>query len=539
MTITYDIVTEYKGKGTKDAEKSLLNLDGTAKKLAKTLGKTFAAYQILKFGKAAATAFAQDEASAASLANTMKNLNAQLSIPAAESAIAQLQQMTAVTDDELRPAFAQLFRILGSVTEASSKLGLATEIARGTGTDLATVVDAITKAYAGNTKGLLALNTGLTKAEINSGDMQMIMEKLNSMFAGSNAAYLDTYAGKMQALSVTASDAMEKIGAGIFDALGILTGSTDIEVIQQKVTNFANSMVTFITTIAKFIKATYDGTIKPLLGALSKVYDFLQKIGVIKKDMGRASWGNLYGDPASIAAAAADKKLAAQRLAQEKKLQAEQKKAAAARLKAERDSQTLKKAGTLFDIDKIQIIAALQGKISEEEKLRLQLQFALLVGNADEADRLSNQLALSQLQTTQLAQAIADLPPALNPFADYPKWIQDAINELNKLKSVQSSVIANSSPSYNPSYTPASTPVSELVPAVSTAAAAASTAIANPQTSLAGYQAYRAGERASINVTVQGNVISNKDLADTIRMQLLNSSASGSFTMSNRATRGD
>jgi hypothetical protein len=56
---------------------------------------------------------------------------------------------------------------------------------------------------------------------------------------------------------------------------------------------------------------------------------------------------------------------------------------------------------------------------------------------------------------------------------------------------------------------------------------------------MAGYQAYRAGERASINVTVQGNVISNKDLADTIRMQLLDSSASGSFTMSNRATRGD
>jgi hypothetical protein len=179
MTITYDIVTEYKGKGTKDAEKSLLSLDGTAKKLAKTITKTFAAYQILKFGKAAATAFAQDEASAASLANTLKNLNAELSIPAAESAIGQLQRMTAVVDDELRPAFAQLFRILGSVSEASSTLSLATEISRGTGESLATVVDAITKAYAGNTRGLLALNTGLTKAEINSGNMQMILDQLN------------------------------------------------------------------------------------------------------------------------------------------------------------------------------------------------------------------------------------------------------------------------------------------------------------------------------------------------------------------------
>jgi hypothetical protein len=535
MTITYDIVTEYKGKGTKDAEKSLLSLDGTAKKLAKTITKTFAAYQILKFGKAAATAFAQDEASAASLANTLKNLNAELSIPAAESAIGQLQRMTAVVDDELRPAFAQLFRILGSVSEASSTLSLATEISRGTGESLATVVDAITKAYAGNTRGLLALNTGLTKAEINSGNMQMIMDKLNSMFAGSNAAYLDTYAGKMQALSVTASDAMEIIGAGIFDALGVLAGSTEIEVIQQKVTNFANSLAGFIKGIAGFIKATFD-IIKPFINAITKAYELLQKIGVIKKDMGQASWGNLYGDPASIAAAANDKKLAAQRLAQEKKLQAEQKKAAAAKLKAEKDAQKIKKAGSLFDLDQIQIVAALQGKISNEEKLRLQLQFALLVGNASEADRLSNELAKSQLATTDLAKAIAQLPAALNPFASYPQWIQDAINEINKLKSAQSSAMVYTP---TPSTVTPSTPVATVSPSVSTAALAASAAIANPQTSLAGYSAYRAGERASINVTVQGNVISNKDLADTIRMQLLDSSASGSFTMSNRATRGD
>jgi hypothetical protein len=181
-------------------------------------------------------------------------------------------------------------------------------------------------------------------------------------------------------------------------------------------------------------------------------------------------------------------------------------------------------------------VAALQGKISNEEKLRLQLQFALLVGNASEADRLSNELAKSQLATTDLAKAIAQLPAALNPFASYPQWIQDAINEINKLKSAQSSAMVYTP---TPSTVTPSTPVATVSPSVSTAALAASAAIANPQTSLAGYSAYRAGERASINVTVQGNVISNKDLADTIRMQLLDSSASGSFTMSNRATRGD
>lgn len=534
MTIKLDIVSEYKNKGAKEAQKSLSGIEGSAKKLAGTIAKTFATYQIIKFGKAAATAFAQDQASAQALATTLKNLGAELAVPSAETAIQKLSALAAVTDDELRPAFGQLFRILGSVTEASTTLGLATEIARGTGNSLATVVDAITKAYAGNTRGLLALNTGLTKAEIMSGDMQMIMEKLNGTFSGQNAAYLDTYAGKMSALSVTAGEAMEIIGAGIFDALSILAGSTDIEVIQQKVTAFASSIAGFIKGIASFMKATYDGVLKPIIDALSKTYDFLQKIGVLAKD--KVSTPAAQGKTAEqVAAEANDKKLAALRLAQEKKLQAEQKKAAAAKLKAEQNAQKLKKAGTLFDIDQIQIIAALQGNISKEEKLRLQLQFALLVGNGTEADRLSNELAKSQIATTDLAKAIASLPPALNPFANFPQWITDAINEINRLKAAQSSAMV-----FTPSTVTPSTPVSKIEPSTpALAAAVASGAISNPQTSMSGYRDYRAGERASINVTVQGNVISNKDLADTIRMQLLDSSASGSFTMSNRATRGD
>jgi hypothetical protein len=507
MTIKVDIVTEYKDKGAKKAQSSLFSIEGAAKKLAGTLTKTFAVYQIVQFGKAAAQAFAQDQASAASLANTLKNLNAELSIPAAESAIAQLQQMTAVVDDELRPAFAQLFRILGSVSEASSTLGLATEISRGTGESLATVVDAITKAYAGNTKGLLALNTGLTKAEINSGNMQMIMEKLNGMFSGSNAAYLQTYAGKMQALSVTASDAMEKIGAGIFDALQTLTGSTTLDELQTKVSNFATELANAIRGIAKLIKTVYD-FVHPFLLTIEKAYGILKKIGVIKDSVTAAdmTWGNVYGDPAAQAAAANDKKLAAQRLAQEKKLIAEQKRAAAAKLKAERDAQTLKKAGTMFDIDKIQIIAALQGKITDEEKTRLQLQFALLVGNADEADRLSNQLAISQLATTQLANAIANLPKALNPFADYPAFVQQAAAELAKLGGVMSPTAGNLSNPFVGNYAQNYGAYAE-----------------SPFTPYSGNQ-----NPISYNITVNGVVGSASDVSEVIRQQLLNQSNTGS-----------
>jgi hypothetical protein len=268
--------------------------------------------------------------------------------------------------------------------------------------------------------------------------MELIMGKLNKTFSGQNAAYLDTYAGKTKALSETVGNAMEIIGAGIFDALSVLAGSNDIDVIQKKVTNFAEGLSSMIKTIASFMKMTYDATIKPIVDALSKTYGLLQKIGVIAKTPASpvsTALDNRESNAGRIAAEAQDRKLAAQRLAQERKLMAEQKKTAAAKLKAERDLQKTKKAGTLFDIEKIQVVAALQGKITADEKLRLELQLALLTGNASEADRLSNELLISQARTTGLATFIANLPKALNPFADYPDYVQKALAELAKLAS--------------------------------------------------------------------------------------------------------
>ncbi len=49
-----------------------------------------------------------------------------------------------------------------------------------------------------------------------------VQEKLNKQFSGANAAYLDTYAGKMGVLGTAAGEASEIIGKGLIDALMIL-----------------------------------------------------------------------------------------------------------------------------------------------------------------------------------------------------------------------------------------------------------------------------------------------------------------------------
>ena len=181
------------------------------------------------------------------------------------------------------------------------------------------------------------------------------------------------------------------------------------------------------------------------------------------------------------------------------------------------------KGSNLLDLEQIQILAALQGKLSDNEKLRLQLQFALITGNAAEADRLSNELAKSQLLTTGLATAIANLPPALNPFKEFPNYINDLLRQLALLQDAMNKL-----------------KMPDFTQQVSGGALTASAAAFGFQTNTA-YQAFRAGERASYSPDVNVG-FNNQGMPITVQVQLdgrtiaesttdyqLNNSMSGSF----------
>ena len=79
--------------------------------------------------------------------------------------IQSLQATTNVTEDALVPAFQQLVTQTGDVQSAQELLKLSLDASAGTGKDLATVLDAVTKAAVGNFKGIGALGVGVTAAE--------------------------------------------------------------------------------------------------------------------------------------------------------------------------------------------------------------------------------------------------------------------------------------------------------------------------------------------------------------------------------------
>jgi hypothetical protein len=561
MTIQIPIVSTYSDKGTKKAKSDLDQLSAAAKKLGSYLGLAFGVNAVKNFAVQSVKAYAADEKAAKELARTLAQVGESRNAIMAEDYIQSLQKATGVLDDELRPALGSLVRVTEDSAKAQDLLALALDVSAGTGKDLQSVSIALAKAYGGNTTALSRLGAGLTAADLATKDFEKIQKKLAYTFKGASSSAAETFAGQLKRLNAAAEDAKETIGKGLVDALQTANGNQGIKPIidaisagAENIANFARGMGVIADKLNVKVGDNSVGSVLmellsnptaniPVVGAY---LDAITNLG--KKSAELQTKADASRQRTDLRRAYMADKAAKAELARQKALTAAQK-------KAEREKALLKKANTLMDMDQIQIIAALQGKLTEDEKLRLQLQMALIQDNASEADRLSTKLALSQIQTTGLAMAIANLPPALNPLKDYPSYVNKALDDikliqdaLDKLKAPKLTVVVDTV------YTgggnvPSSGGAKQIVPEVfagmptggdqgAAQRALEYASMAKLNTQLPDYQSYRAGERASINVTVQGNVISNRDLTDSIRMGLLDSSASGSVSNSLRALGG-
>ena len=219
------IITDYRDKGVKQAQKSFLGLEGAAKKLGKTLGAAFAAREIYQFGKASVKAFIDDEKAAKSLATQLGALGMAIDTIGAESFIQNIQRTTGVLDDELRPAYSRLAAVTLSASKTQEILNLALDVSAGTGASLSATTDALAKAYQGNTRALGGLGVALSKTELQTSSFAEIQTRLADIYKGQASAAADTYAGKVKRLQAAFSDLKETVGAGIITGFANLTSA--------------------------------------------------------------------------------------------------------------------------------------------------------------------------------------------------------------------------------------------------------------------------------------------------------------------------
>ena len=117
--------------------------------------------------------------------------------------------------------------------------------------------------------------------------------------------------------------------------------------------------------------------------------------------------------------------------------------------KAQSDALKEKKLASIFDQEQIQIMAALQGKITDEERKRLELMLAVQQGNVNEAQRLANELANIQGKTSMLATYLRTLPDAKNPFASWSDYLKAIEAQISRIANVPAAPAAVASMATN------------------------------------------------------------------------------------------
>lgn len=484
--IRVNIIGEFQKKGFNDAQKATTGLEKSFKRMAGALAAAFSVRAVTQFAKASLKAFKEDEKAALRLSQTVKNLGLGFADPSIKNYIASLERSANISDDVLRPAMEKLLRTTQSVTQSQQLLNLALDISRGTGTDLVTVASDLSRAYVGQTRGLAKYNIGLTQAELKTKSFSELQEILLKQFSGQSAAYLETYAGKVEALTIAYGNAQEVIGEGLADAFLRLSGDGGIKSATNAMADFANEISNVITGISVMLEklnavTTWGGwklfkiSNIPVAGAW---LEFFSEAGKKEKANQVIANPTQRVSPRAVeAASAAADKAAAKRqrelIALQKKAEREAARRAAAAAKREREQQALRRAGTVFDMENIQIVAAMQGKIDGEQRLRLTALLAINTKNAEAAEKLSSavlaanapalanlgimvkagdtiddvikKIINSQANLALLGMGITDIPKAKNPFEDWTSIIAAILADIGKVTAA-----INNIPKYNP-----------------------------------------------------------------------------------------
>jgi len=226
MAINVPIVSEFAPDGVKKAMQEFKRLETTSQKVGFAMKKAFVPATAAVAGLAAAATVAtkaaiddqkQQDELARQLEVTTGATAAQ--VAAVEDYIAKTETAAAVSDTELRPAFANLVRATGSVTEAQELMTLALDVAAGTGRDLESVTEALQEAIQGEVGPLKELDRSLTDMIASGADADEVMGQLAETFGGAAARNTETVAGRFELMQIQIQNAQESIGLALLPIL--------------------------------------------------------------------------------------------------------------------------------------------------------------------------------------------------------------------------------------------------------------------------------------------------------------------------------
>jgi hypothetical protein len=435
-----DILAEFTGKKAfKEAETSTDKLTKSVKKLGGALGLAFGTQQIVNYGKRAVKAFADSELEATRLRVAVTNLGLAFAAPEIDRYIDKVELATGVNRDQLQPALLTLLQTTGSLTKSQELLNLALDVSAATGVDASSVAEKLSQAYLGNTKGLKSLNLGLTTAELNSADFETIQKRIAALFAGQAQAAADSYTGQINKLAIASEQASEIIGGGLVDSLLILSGNTDVSALADDMltaaynaAEFTRSVTELATAInapikgladivARFVKATDPFVDLIIEGDPSGFFNKKPQSGANAPRAafnGKPFYADAQKNADALAKAESDaKKRAAELLAIKKKQQAAEAKTLRDKklaLLIDKANIALGKSSEVFDLDKIQIAAALTNQAEQLGKATTSSQLLQITNDTARLNVKRSILALEDAIASKDEAAIIAATNKLN-----------------------------------------------------------------------------------------------------------------------------
>jgi len=215
MAVVIPIISQFVSKGFDDAEDGL-------KKLGKSTALATAGFAAVTAELGGALKAAIDDAAGQDKLRVQLEASTHASKQAVaqnEDFISSLSRSVGVADDKLRPALGSLVVATKDVGQAQKLLKVALDVSTATGKDLSEVSEAMSKGFAGNTKGLKALSPELALLIKDGADFSDVLTVLEGNFGGAADAAGNTAAGQFKKLSIGVGEMQEAIGAALLPVL--------------------------------------------------------------------------------------------------------------------------------------------------------------------------------------------------------------------------------------------------------------------------------------------------------------------------------
>jgi RNase H-fold protein (predicted Holliday junction resolvase) len=417
--VVVNIASEFTGKKAfKQADTATQKLSKSTKNLSKRLIAVFSVTAVLAFGRAVSRTFSDAQKEAKLLENALNGVNLGFAAPFIGQFIDKLALATGKSGGDLTNAFVALSGATGDATTAQKLLNTALDISAGTGKDLQSVSVALGRAFKGETTALAKLRIGFSTAELQAMDFNELLQVLQNRFKGAGANAADSYAGKLARIGEAADLAKEKIGEGFVD--GLEASGMSVEDFQENIVKLGTAIGTALGKAVgalenlktKLNELSKNPAIKLLLKGLDALVgldpitgtaaDMQDKTNKARKQAAEAYAKELNNRAVLLKISKAEALASKKKLNELKKMSKEK----AAQLKLDKAALALGKAEDVFDLDQIQIAAAILSTQENIQRLGVNATDQQKLQLANDAQRLTVKQLMLDLEDAIAAKDV-------------------------------------------------------------------------------------------------------------------------------------